>query len=376
MCLSGPPGRAPGSADYSRPLRGSYGHGPIDAGRGARAPAISQLMGDWPGYMNVTNNARSLWLTFIALSFFWGSSYLFIKLGVDAGFTPFTLVAGRLLIGSILLGAVLRLSHETLPRDPRVYARIALLAVFAIALPFVLITIAEQHVPSALAATLTAPIPLFTIPFAALLLHERITSAKIAGIVVGLIGVAVLMGFDISQIGQADLTYQLVLVAAAVSYGLGGVLARMFTRGMRPMVPAFIEVASAMVMVGIAALIFENPVSEFANVGSQGLFAVAWLGVFGSGLAYLAFFRLIPVWGPTRTALVAYLLPIWGIALGFLVLNEAIQSGLILGTALVIVGIAFVNLDRDSVASGVKRLLTRSARPPAEAIPDAVIPPR
>ena len=195
--------------------------------------------------MNVTtNNSRSLWLTFIALGFFWGSSYLFIKLGVDAGFTPFTLVAGRLLIGSVLLGTVVFVSKETLPRDPRVYARIAVLAVFAIALPFVLITIAEQHVPSALAATLTAPVPLFTIPFAALFLHERITAAKIAGIVIGLIGVAVLMGFDIAQVGKADLTYQLVLVGAAVSYGFGGVLARMFTKGMRPMVPAFIEVAA------------------------------------------------------------------------------------------------------------------------------------
>jgi drug/metabolite transporter (DMT)-like permease len=87
---------------------------------------------------------------------------------------------------------------------------------------------------------------------------------------------------------------------------------------------------------------------------------MAWLGVFGSGLAYLAFFRLIREWGPTRTALVAYLLPIWGIALGFIVLNEPIQSGLILGTALVIAGIAFVNLDRDSLSAARARLRPRT----------------
>jgi drug/metabolite transporter (DMT)-like permease len=317
--------------------------------------------------MNMSaNTQRSLWLVFIALGFFWGSSYLFIKLGVDAGLTPFTLVTGRLLIGSILLGGVVYFSRESLPRDPRVYARIAFLALFAIALPFVLITIAEQHVPSALAATLTAPVPLFTIPFAALFLHERVTPAKIVGIVIGLIGVAILMGFDIAQVGTADLTYQLVLVGAAVSYGFGGVLARIFTAGMRPMVPAFIEVTAAMVMVAVCAFLFESPIATIGTGSAQGLFAMAWLGVFGSGLAYLAFFKLIPAWGPTRTALVAYLLPIWGIALGFIVLAEPIQSGLILGTALVIVGIAFVNVDRQSLVSIGARLRNRGAAPAAE----------
>ena len=331
--------------------------------------------------VNSSNNQRTLWLVFIALGFFWGSSYLFIKLGVNAGLTPLTLVTLRLLVGSILLGSVVRLSRESLPRDPRMYVKIAILAFFAIALPFVLITIAEQHVVSALAATLTAPVPLFTIPFAAIMLHERITPTKVVGVIVGLIGVAVLMGFDPSQIGKSDLTFQLVLVAAAVSYGFGGVFARKFVTGMRPMVPAFIEVASAMVMVAIGALIFENPISEISSITPQALGSVLWLGVFGSGLAYLAFFRLIGAWGPTRTSLVAYLLPIWGITLGFIVLNEPIQSGLILGTTLVIAGIAFVNLDRKSLASANSQLRARmgargAPEPVPEKLPDTAAGPR
>jgi len=327
------------------------------------------------------NSARSLWLVFIALGFFWGSSYLFIKLGVNAGLTPFTLVTLRLLVGSILLGTVLFFSHESLPRDPRVYVRIGILAFFAIALPFVLITIAEQHVVSALAATLTAPVPLFTIPFAAVMLHERINLAKVLGVIVGLVGVAVLMGFDPAQIGQTDLTFQLVLVGAAVSYGFGGVFARKYVTGMRPMVPAFIEVASALVMVAIGALIFENPIGQLTTMDSQAWVSILWLGVFGSGLAYIAFFRLIGAWGATRTTLVAYLLPIWGIALGFIVLNEPLQQGLILGTALIIAGIAFVNLNRPALASGSDVLRSRLGRPPAaeamtEPLPDSSAGPR
>ena len=316
-----------------------------------------------------TTAARSNWLVFIALGFFWGSSYLFIKIGVDNGLTPFTLVTLRLLVGTILLGSVILVAREKLPRDPLMYAKIAILALFAIALPFVLITIAEQHTPSALAATLTAPVPLFTVLFAAPMLGDRITAAKLAGVVIGLLGVAVLMGFDPSQIGQTDLTYQLVLVAAAVSYGFGAAFARKYVVGLRPMVPAFIEVASALVMVAICAFLFESPLSLIGTLPADAIFAVLWLGFFGSGLAYLAFFRLIGAWGATRTSMVAYLLPIWGIALGFFILNEPIQQGLVLGTALIIGGIAFVNTDRGSVAAlatKIRAVASRSAPSAAE----------
>jgi len=336
--------------------------------------------------MSVTSNtARSNWLVFIALGFFWGSSYLFIKIGVDNGLTPFTLVTLRLLVGAILLAVVVGASRESLPRDLRMYGKIAILALFAIALPFVLITIAEQHTPSALAATLTAPVPLFTVLFAAPMLGDRITAAKVVGVVVGLLGVAVLMGFDPSQIGQTDLTYQLVLVAAAVSYGFGAAFARKYVVGLRPMVPAFIEVTTALVMVAICAFLFESPATTVATLPADAIFAVLWLGFFGSGLAYLAFFRLIGAWGATRTSMVAYLLPVWGIALGFLVLNEPIQSGLVLGTALIIAGIAFVNTDRQSAAATVNkaRAAVRQSRGQpalepqlAESVPDPTLGPR
>ena len=328
--------------------------------------------------MTVTSTpSRNLWLVFIALGFFWGSSYLFIKIGVDAGLAPFTLVAGRLLVGTILLGAVVAVSREALPTDWRMYVKIAFLGIFAIALPFVLITIAEQHVPSSLAATLTAPVPLFAILFAAAMLAERITVAKIVGVFVGLIGVAVLMGFDPAQIGQTDLTPQLLLVGACVSYGFSGVFARKYVTGLRPMVPAFIEVGLSMLMVLVCAFLFENPAASLTTISVDGLFAVAWLGVFGSGLAYLAFFRLIGAWGPTRTSLVAYLLPIWGIALGLIVLHEPIQQGLVLGTALVIAGIGFVNLDRGTLAATAARIRSRLGRRQTEStVPDAVVPPR
>ena len=321
--------------------------------------------------------ARANWLLFIALGFFWGSSYLFIKIGVDAGLTPFTLVTLRLMVGTLLLATVVFAARERLPRDPKIYLHLLVLGFFSVALPFTLITSAEQHVDSALAATLTAPVPLFVIPIAAILLHEKITAAKVVGVLVGLVGVAVLMGFDPAQIGRTDLTPQLVLIGATISYAFGGVYARRFVHGLRPMIPALFQVFFALLMVAVGALIFEHPFSLIGSLPVEAIVAVVWLGLFGSGLAYLVFFRLLGHWGPTRTSLVAYTLPVWGIALGFMVLHEPIHQGLLLGTALVIVGIALVNLQRQALAAGVGRIRARSGRTVIDApMPDPAADPR
>ena len=300
------------------------------------------------------SSARIDWLVFLLLGFMWGSSYLFIKIGVDAGLPPFTLVMLRLLIGSLLLGSVVLVAREQLPRAVRFYAHISVVGLFGIALPFVLITMAEAQVDSALAAVLTAPVPLFVIPFAALLLHdERVTLNKVIGVVIGLVGVAVLVGFDPAQLGNGDFFAELLLIGAAISYAIGGVWARRFVSGYRPMIPALFEVFTALVMVSVLAFLLERPLDGPFTPAS--IAAVAWLGLVGSGFAFMAFFRLLGRWGAQRTSLVAYLLPVWGIILGAAVLGEEIPPQLLLGTGLVIGGIALVNIKREAIHGLVAR---------------------
>ena len=327
--------------------------------------------------MSSESGSRVDWLLFVLLGFFWGSSYLFIKIGVDAGLEPFTLVALRLLVGFALLATVVLAAREPLPRSPRTYMHLVVLGFFSVALPFVLITSAEQSVDSALAATLTAPVPLFVIPIAALLLREQITVNKVVGVTVGMIGVAILVGFDPATIGGTDLMPQLMLLTAALSYALGGVYARRFVHGLRPMIPALFQVFFAMVMTAIGAFALEDPIGRAQAVPFEGLFAVLWLGLLGSGMAYLIFYRLLSRWGPTRVSLGAYLFPVWGIALGWLVLNEQINSGLVLGTALVVAGIAIVNLQRQAMMERATTLRARFGRGPTDTpTPDPAAGPR
>jgi drug/metabolite transporter (DMT)-like permease len=291
----------------------------------------------------MTNRGSTVdWLLFVLLGFLWGSSYLFIKIGVEAGLQPFTLVALRLLIGFALLAVVVAVAREALPRSLRTYGHLFVMAIFSVALPFSLITWAEQSTDSTLAAILNASVPLFVILIAAVVLvDENITANKVIGLVIGFVGVAILVGFDPGVIAGTDLVAALALIGSSISYATGAVYARRFVHGLRPMIPAVMQVGFALLITAVMAVIFERPLSFPARFDA--VLAVVWLGLLGSGTAYLVFFRLLAGWGATRTSLVAYLLPVFGIALGVTVLNEPLDPRLVLGTLMVIGGIALVN---------------------------------
>lgn len=289
-----------------------------------------------------TRGSRIDWLIFLALGFFWGSSYLFIKIGVDHGLEPFTLIAFRLLIGFGLLATVVAIAREPLPRDPRMYGHLFVMGVINIAIPFTLITFAEQTVDSSLAAVINSGVPLFVIVIAALFLKgETVTLNRVAGLVVGFIGVAILVGFNVIDLGSANAVGELALVGATISYAAGNVYAKAHVHGLRPMIPALFQVFFGLVVTATLALATEHPLATIP--GPEALFAVVWLGLFGSGLAYLSYFRILQHWGATRTSMVAYLLPVVGIVLGAIVLSEAVSPSTLLGGVLVVGGVALVN---------------------------------
>ena len=292
--------------------------------------------------MTTQASSRIDWLLFVLLGFMWGSSYLFIKIGVEAGLPPFTLITLRLGIGFMLLATVVLIAREAMPRSAKTYGHLIVMGAVNIAIPFSLITWAELTVDSALAAILNAAVPLFVIVIAAVFLRdERITLNRLAGLAVGFVGVAILVGFDPADLSNADLAGEIALIGSTISYAVGAVYSRRNIHGLRPMIPALFQVGFALIMVTILALLFERPFE--VGVTPTAMFAVIWLGLLGSGVAYLVFFRILGRWGATRTSMVAYLLPVYGIALGALVLKEAIDFRLLIGTALVIGGVALVN---------------------------------
>lgn len=283
-------------------------------------------------------SSRLDWAIFIALGFMWGSSYLFIKIAVD-DFGTFTLVALRLVVGAALLWTIFLLSRKTLPRSFRIYGHLAVMGALNIAVPFALITWAERDTSSALAAILTSLVPLFAAVMApAFLSDEPLRINAVGGLLIGLVGVIVLTG---GGNGSAPLLAAVALVLSSVSYAAGAIYARRNVRGLDPMVPAVLQVTIAGIYTALLALALESP--WLARPDTQAVFSIVWLGILGSGLAYLAVFRLLKSWGATRTTAVAYIIPIFGVTLGWLVLSEPVGINTLFGTALILSGIGLVN---------------------------------
>src|SRR6187402_3584119 len=308
--------------------------------------------------MTVRTN-RIDWLVFFALGFMWGSSYLFIKLAVD-DFGTFTLVALRLLVGAALLWIVVRIAKQPLPRDRKTYGHLLVMAIINITIPFLLITWAEQSVESSLAAILTSPVPLFAIVLSAMFLpDEPIRVNGLVGLAVGFIGVVIIVSRGLTGSGSS-VAGELALLGATISYACGAVYSRRNVRGLAPMIPAVFQVTFAAVITGVIALLFEHPWT--ATPDAEAIFSILWLGILGSGLAYLFVFRLFANWGATRTTTVAYVIPVVGILLGYLVLQEPIDARIIVGTILVATGIFLVNS-----RFGRRRIWGRMPAAPAEA---------
>ena len=283
-----------------------------------------------------------VWIAFLLLALTWGSSYLWIKIGLGS-LTPLVLIAGRLLFGAAILAIVVAIARQELPRSPRMYGHLLVMSVINIVLPFTLITVGEQSIDSALASILNATVPLGVIVIAPLFLpDERITPGRIAGLAVGFLGVILLVAPDLMNLGDSDLTGELMMLGASLSYACGGVYSRRNVRGLRPMVPALFQVTFAAVIVLSLAALIDRP-WESLSPDPEAIVAVVWLGILGSGLAYLCYFFVLQQWGATRTSMVAYLLPVVGIALGAVVLGDPITLNRLAGTALVLAGVALVN---------------------------------
>lgn len=304
-------------------------------------------------------NRFRVWLAFAALSAIWGSSYLFIRIGLRQ-LTPVSLVGLRLLvaaIGVILLAAV---SRENLRLTLRQSISMLILATVNIVVPFLLITWGETHITSGLAAVLNSTTPIFSVLIAGAVLHdERVTLPRAAGVLLGFVGVLVLLSRDLGQSGLqwANIAGQAAVVLAALFYAVGAVFARYSLRGVPPIATAMYTVVIAAIETNVLALLTGYP--NLTHLHGVPLVAIIWLGLLGSALAYGLYYFILESWGATRTTLVTYMLPAVGLSLGVIFLHEVVDWRILAGSVLIVGGVILASLVRRS------RSVVRNARPAA-----------
>jgi drug/metabolite transporter (DMT)-like permease len=283
------------------------------------------------------------WSMFVLLGLIWGSSFLWIKIAVQE-ISPVILVAFRLLFGLIGLLVVVRLQKQAFPRGRKVLLAYLFMGVFNTALPFILISWGETRIDSALASILNATTPLFAIIIAHFWLYdEKMSLPRAVGLVIGFIGVVVLVSRDLNLAAmRGSIWGQMAVLAASASYALGATFSRKHLRGQPPLMQAtmVVLIADALLWLGVPA--FGRPL-HFPTLPITWL-ALAWLGLLGSCLAYLLYFSLINAWGATRASLVTYVFPAIGLILGIVFLDETADWRLMIGSLLVVAGIAVVNL--------------------------------
>ena len=278
------------------------------------------------------------WALLVLHSMLWGSAFFFVDVA-KADLPVFTINALRLVPAVVILLAVVTLKGLSLrPLLPN-WRAFLLLAVFNNALPFILIIHAQATVTGGLAAVFIATTPMFSLIIASLITgDERITANKVAGIGLGVCGVAVLTGGSISDGG---LLAKLALVMAALCYALAGAFTRTL-RGSPPMVIATGQMLTSLLISAPLALSIDQPWT-LAAPNPAAIAAVLASGVFGSALAAICYFTLIGRAGATNALLVTLLIPLTPITLGAAVLGQRLAANELTGALVIAASLLLID---------------------------------
>jgi drug/metabolite transporter (DMT)-like permease len=277
------------------------------------------------------------------LSVLWGGAFFFNQIAVGA-LPPLTVVAARLVLAGGVLWAIVLALGIPMPRAGDVWPAFALMGLLNNAIPFSLIVWGQSHIASGVAAILNATTPLFTVVFAHLLTaDERLTAARLAGVLTGLAGVAAMMGgAALGGIGS-DLAAQGACLAAAASYALAALWGRRFRRlGIVPLATATGQVSASALMLLPLALVVDRPWS-LAVPAAPVLAALVGVAVLSTALAYVVYFQLLRTAGATNVLLVTFLVPVTAILLGVGVLGEMLLPRHLAGMALIGAGLALLD---------------------------------
>lgn len=291
--------------------------------------------------------ATTTYLSLGLLGLIWGSSFLFIKLGVNE-MPPAFVAGGRLVSGLLLLLVVLRMQKLRLPRRS-LWDRLAVVAVLNNVIPWVLIPWGQQYISSALASILNATMPLFTVLIAHVATSDdRLTANKISGVMLGFLGVVVLIGADLRDLRSASAQGDLAILAASVSYAIGIVYARQRLRGQSHTVLATGQLGLGLLFMTPLMALSAGDVHTIPS--PIAILAVVALGVLGSGVAYVIYYSLLERASASQVSLVTYLLPVTAVFWGAALLNEALGVNVFAGLVLIFAGVFLANRPTSSAS--------------------------
>lgn len=277
----------------------------------------------------------------LVLSAIWGSSFLFIKVAVET-MPAISMTSSRLLLAGIILVCMAGLSKQSIPKGRALWGWIAMAAFFGNALPFALIGWGEEKIDSGLAAILMAVMPLTTLLLAHIFTaDEKITLPKAIGVVLGFCGLVVLIGpAKLATLGE-ETVRQLAVAAAAVCYGINAIITKKFA-GLPPKALAAAVVMTSAIMLLPASFLFDQPLALEPSMLSS--LSIVGLAVFHTVIATLLLFALVRRQGASFFAQINFLVPIFGVAWGAMLLAERPSPNAYVALGLILLGIMIARL--------------------------------
>lgn len=299
----------------------------------------------------------SQWLLLVFLSLLWGGSFLFNGIAVQE-LPLLSIVMARVGLGALLLTTAVYAMGLQLPRGWAAWQPFMVMALCNNILPFILIVRGQQEIASGLASILYATTPLFAVIGAHLFLaDEKADARKLAGVVIGICGVAILVGPEVLFGASSSLFGMMCMLGAAICYAIAGLWARRFKAIPLPVAAAGPLICATVVLLPFALLIDRPWTLPMPSAAT--LWSLAGLAALSTALGYIVFFRLVAVSGAINSMLVTLLVPVSAITFGALFLGETLLPRHFAGAA--IIGAALLLLD-----GRMLKLLKRLSPQPAD----------
>jgi drug/metabolite transporter (DMT)-like permease len=282
--------------------------------------------------------ARLVWLILCGI---WGSTWLFIKLGL-ADLPPITFAGVRFVISCAILFPLVWTRHLPLPKIGRDWLLLAVTGVLSFSLNYGLVFWGEQYISSGLAALLQATMPAFGLVLAHIYLpNERITWVKIAGVILGVFGVGVVFSNQLAISGRQALAGCVALVLSALFAAYSNVLVKKYGNKLNPAVIAAVQMLFGLIPLLVVGLALEGNPLGF-RWSAIALISLFYLAIVGSVIAFLLYYWLMQHMDVTKSMLISLVTPVVAVILGMLVLDEALSWRTLVGGAMIIAGIGFI----------------------------------
>jgi drug/metabolite transporter (DMT)-like permease len=280
------------------------------------------------------------WSMLILLSVLWGGAYFFAGVAVRE-LPPLTVVLARVFLASIALLPVFWYFGHALPRSLSGWLPFLGMGLLNNVLPFGFIFAGQTQITVGLSSIINAMTPLFTVIVMASFQEERLTAYRIIGVLLGVVGVAVLRGFDGPLDGSQTLGIALCL-AGALSYGFAALWGRKFLADVPPVKSATCQLMCSTLIMTVVVSVVDRPWT-LAVPSQETVWALVALAVFGTAAAYIVFFQILVRAGASNVMLVTLLIPVTALVLGNVFLGESIQSKEIIGALIIGAGLLFID---------------------------------